>query len=120
MVPASPSPNSVPSPYSNAANVDPEEAFVAAISSCHMLVYLYLAYRAGFEVLRYKDEAVGVMGENEHGAKWVSSVVLRPQIIFGEGRRPSSEEEQGLHHAAHKECYIANSVKTEITVLPAP
>jgi organic hydroperoxide reductase OsmC/OhrA len=116
VIPASPALSSVPSPYSNAANVDPEEAFVAAISSCHMLTYLYLAYKNGIEVTAYQDEAAGVMTKNERGISWVSSVVLRPRISYGM-RIPSREEELQLHHDAHEQCFIANSVKTEITVI---
>ena len=119
VIPASSAPSSVPLPYSNAANVDPEEAFVAAISSCHMLTFLYLASRGGFEVASYLDEAVGVMTTNERGGRWVSSVMLRPRIVYGGGKRPSPDEENRLHHAAHEQCFIANSVKTEITVAPA-
>ncbi len=77
---ASPSPSVVPAPFSNAANVDPEEAFVAAVSSCHMLTYLYLACQQGFQVDRYHDEAVGVMTKNEKGIPWVSVVTLHPKI----------------------------------------
>jgi organic hydroperoxide reductase OsmC/OhrA len=118
VVPASPSPSSVRSPYSNAANVDPEEAFVAAIASCHMLTYLYLAYKAGIDVTAYEDEAVGVMTKNERRVSSVSSVVLRPRITYGQ-RIPSPEEQRQLHHDAHEQCFIANSVKTEITVVMA-
>jgi organic hydroperoxide reductase OsmC/OhrA len=119
-VPASSAPASVPVPYSNPANVDPEEAFVASISSCHMLTFLHFAYRAGFVVDSYRDEAVGVMTKNEKGASWVSSVALHPQIFYG-GKAPNAEEEAHLHHQAHEQCFIANSVKTEIAVTaPVP
>jgi organic hydroperoxide reductase OsmC/OhrA len=117
-VPASSSPSAVPKPYSNEANVDPEEAFVAAISSCHMLTYLYVASRARFEIISYEDDAVGTMTKNERGSSWVSSVVLRPRIVYGGDKRPSPEEEERLHHAAHEQCFIANSVKTDIVVEP--
>jgi organic hydroperoxide reductase OsmC/OhrA len=115
-VPASPSPSSVPKPYSNEAHVDPEEAFVAALSSCHMLTFLFLAMKAGFEVGSYEDEAVGTMTRNEKGIPWVSSVALRPRIVYAGERRPSAEDESRLHHGAHEQCFIANSVKTEVTV----
>jgi organic hydroperoxide reductase OsmC/OhrA len=115
-VQASPSPSVVPHPYSNPAHVDPEEAFVASISSCHMLTYLHVASRAGFEVASYEDEAVGTMTKNERGVPWVSTVVLRPRITYAGEKRPSPEDVQRLHHAAHDGCFIANSVKTEITV----
>jgi organic hydroperoxide reductase OsmC/OhrA len=88
VVPASPSPSVVKAPYSNPASVDPEEAFVAAISSCHMLTYLYLAAREGFEVLRYDDDAVGKMTKNEHGVPWVSTVVLSPDGDHGQASEP--------------------------------
>ena len=116
VVPASPSPSIVKPPYSNPAAVDPEEAFVAAISSCHMLTFLYLASRQGFEVIRYEDEAIGSLSKNEHGVPWVSSVVLSPLVEYHPERRPSAERESHLHHRAHQECFISNSVKTEISV----
>jgi organic hydroperoxide reductase OsmC/OhrA len=119
VIPASPAPSSVPAPYSNPANVDPEEAFVASISSCHMLTYLHLAYRSGFDVVSYDDEAVGFTQKNERGVPWVSSVVLRPRIIYRGEKTPSPDEEDRLHHRAHEECYIANSVKTEISIAPS-
>ena len=115
-VPASSSPAAVPKPYSNEANVDPEEAFVASLSSCHMLTYLFLASRAGFEILSYEDEAVGTMTKNERGVAWVSAVVLRPRLVYGGDKRPSRADEDKLHHAAHDQCFIANSVKTVVTV----
>jgi len=98
--------------------VDPEEAFVAAISSCHMLTFLYLAYKDGIEVVSYEDEAVGEMTKNEKGALWVSRVTLRPRIHYAGGRAPVADRLERLHHAAHEECYISNSVKTEVVVTP--
>jgi organic hydroperoxide reductase OsmC/OhrA len=115
-VPASPSPSVVPVPYSNPAHVDPEEAFVAAISSCHMLIFLFLAYQQGFCVDSYRDEAVGVMTENQKGAAWVSSVVLHPKIAYSGDKLPTPADEARLHHLAHEQCFIANSIKTEVTV----
>src|ERR1051325_6820823 len=115
-VPASPAPSSVPAPYSNAANVDPEEAFVASVSSCHMLTYLYLAYRQGFQVDSYRDEAVGEMTKNEKGVPWVSSIKLCPRIEYSGEKLPSPADEEHLHHAAHEQCFIANSIKTEVIV----
>jgi organic hydroperoxide reductase OsmC/OhrA len=117
-VPASPSPHVVRPPFSNAAHVDPEEAFVASISSCHMLTFLYVAYKGGFEVTSYDDEAVGVLTKNERGVPWVSTVVLHPRVVYGGTKRPTAEEEERLHHAAHDGCFIANSVKSEIRVEP--
>ena len=115
-VPASPSPSVVPKPYCNEANVEPEEAFVAAISSCHMLTYLFVASRAGFEVAGYQDDAVGTMAKNERGVPWVSAVALHPRIVYRGEKRPSPADEEHLHHQAHEQCFIANSVKTVITV----
>ena len=106
----------VPVPYANPAHVDPEEAFVASVSSCHMLTYLYLASRQGFQVDSYEDEAVGVMTKNERGVPWMSSITLRPRIAYGGGKIPTAAEEAQLHHQAHEQCYIANSIKTEVTV----
>lgn len=119
-LPASPSPAIVPAPYSNASSVDPEEAFVASISSCHMLTFVHLASREGLEVLSYEDEAVGKMAKNEAGARWVSLVTLSPSVEYARDKAPSPEQEQRLHHRAHQECFIANSVKTEIAVAPNP
>jgi organic hydroperoxide reductase OsmC/OhrA len=115
-VPASSSPAAVPVPFSNPANVDPEEAFVASLSSCHMLTYLYVAARKGFEISSYEDDAVGVMTKNERGIPWVSLVTLHPRISYTGARTPTSEEEGALHHAAHEQCFIANSVRTEVKV----
>lgn len=117
VVPASPSPSSVPAPYSNPASVDPEEAYVAAVSSCHMLTFLFLASRKGFEVDRYVDAAIGHMTKNERGVPWVSLVELNPKIVYGAARRPSAAEEADLHHVAHEQCYIAASIRTEVRVV---
>lgn len=115
-VPASPSPSVVPKPYSNEANVDPEEAFVAAIASCHLLTFLYVAAKAGIAIERYEDEAIGTMTKNERGVPWVSTVVLRPRITYGGAVEPAEADVDLLHHAAHEQCFIANSVKTTIVV----
>ncbi len=115
-VPASPSPAVVPQPWSNPANVDPEEAFVAAVSSCHMLTFLWLAAKAGYVVDRYRDEAMGVMTKNEHGVPWVSTVTLHPKIVYSSDRRPDAAAEADLHHHAHEQCFIAQSIRTEVKV----
>jgi organic hydroperoxide reductase OsmC/OhrA len=115
-IPASPSPSVVPLPYSNPANVDPEEAYVASISSCHMLTFLFLASRAGFQVDSYADEAVGFMSKNDQGVPWVSAVTLKPKIIYSGDKRPQPADIERLHHLSHEQCFIANSVKTVITV----
>lgn len=113
---ASSSPSAVPLPYSNPANVDPEEAFVAALSSCHMMSFLFLAFRKGFQVAAYDDDAVGVMTKNDRGVLWVSSVELHPVITYAGDKRPTPAEEEDLHHRAHEQCFIAQSVKTEVSV----
>jgi len=115
-VPGSSSPLSVRLPYSVAEAVDPEEALVAALSSCHMLTFLYVAAKQGFVVDAYADDAIGEMTKNEHGKFWVSKVTLHPEIIFAGEKRPTAEQLDELHHLAHEECYIANSVKSEIVV----
>ncbi len=116
-LPASASPSVVPAPWSNPAGVDPEEALVASISSCHMLTFVYVAQKAGFVVESYEDQAVGTMAKSERGATpWVSRVTLHPKIVYGGAKRPTEAEEEHLHHEAHEQCFIAQSVKTEITV----
>jgi organic hydroperoxide reductase OsmC/OhrA len=115
-VPASSSPLSVRLPYSVAQAVDPEEAFVAAVASCHLLTFLYVAAKQGFVVEDYADEAVGEMTRNERGKLWVSRVVLSPAVTFAGEKRPSPEQLEELHHLAHEECFIANSVKSEVVV----
>jgi organic hydroperoxide reductase OsmC/OhrA len=115
-VQASPAPSSVPAPYSNPAHVDPEEAFVASVSSCHMLTFLYVAARAGFQIDAYEDEAVGVLTKNEKGVPWVSAITLHPKIVYGGDRRPTAAELEKLHHDAHEQCYVANSIKTDVKV----
>jgi organic hydroperoxide reductase OsmC/OhrA len=115
-VPASSSPLSVRLPFSRADAVDPEEALVAALSSCHMLTFLYLAAKQGLVVESYDDDAVGVMSKNERGKLFLSKATLRPRIVFAGPKQPSAAELARLHHHAHEECYIANSVLTKVTV----
>jgi organic hydroperoxide reductase OsmC/OhrA len=115
-VPASSSPLTVKAPYSVAQAVDPEEALVAATSSCHMLWFLSLAAKRGFVVDRYADEAFGVMEENADGKLAFTRITLRPRIGFGGATRPSAAELAALHHEAHAECFIANSLKCEVIV----
>jgi organic hydroperoxide reductase OsmC/OhrA len=119
-VPGSSSPSVVPQPWSDAAAVDPEEAFVAALSSCHMLWFLSLAAKERFAVSSYRDRAVGVMTKNEQGKLWVSAVTLRPEVRFDGERQPTAQQIDALHHRAHEECFIANSVRTEVKVVSAP
>jgi organic hydroperoxide reductase OsmC/OhrA len=114
-VPASASPSVVPHPFSRQDAVDPEEAFVAALSSCHMLTFVDLARRAGIVVDAYEDEALGVMERIAPGKMAVTRVTLRPRIVFRNGP-PEKAKLDELHHQAHEACFIANSVKTEISV----
>jgi len=115
-IPASASPLVVRAPLSVAEAVDPEEALVAAASSCHMLSFLFLAAKQEFVVESYVDEAFGVMDKNEKGKFAFSRITLRPKIQFSPERPPSPAELEALHHAAHEECYIANSIKCEVVV----
>lgn len=118
-VAASPSPAVVPAPWSNPANVDPEEAFVASVASCHMLTFLHLASRAKFTIEQYTDHAAGRMTKNERGVPWISNITLRPVIVYGAGGAPDAAQERQLHHHAHEQCFIANSIKTEVVVVSA-
>ena len=113
---ASSSPHVVPR-YSDPAGVDPEEAFVASLSSCHMLTFLYLAAKRGLVVNRYQDVAEGKMERNAAGRVWVSRVTLHPDIAW-EGESPERALVDELHHLAHEECFIADSVKTEVVCMP--
>lgn len=115
-VPASSAVSSVPPPYSKPENVDPEEALVAAVSSCHMLTFLYLAAKQQLVVDAYDDRAVGTMGRNRQGKLAVTAVRLAPHIRFAGARAPTQADVDRLHHAAHAECFIANSVLAEISV----
>jgi len=117
-IPGSSAPSSVPLPMSDASAVDPEEAFVASLASCHMLWFLAIAAKRRFVVDRYVDAAVGVMARNEQGKLAMTRVTLRPAVTFSGEHRPSRNELDQLHHKAHEECYIANSVKTEVVCEP--
>lgn len=117
-VPASSSPLSVPLPMSRADNVDPEEALVAAASSCHMLFFLSIAARRGHVVDSYCDEAVGLLEKDGNGRMSITSITLRPTIVFSGPDWPSEEELAAIHHEAHDKCYIANSLKGEVVVEP--
>lgn len=118
-VPASSSPLSVPLPMSDPAAVDPEEALVAAASSCHMLFFLALAAQRGFVVDDYRDHAVGTMEKNGEGRIAMTRIALRPAIIFSL-TPPNAAELAALHHDAHAKCYIANSIKADVVVEAAP
>jgi organic hydroperoxide reductase OsmC/OhrA len=115
-VAASSSPLSVPEPMSVAANVDPEEALIAATSSCHMLFFLSFAAKHGFVVDDYLDHAAGVMEKNGEGKIAITRITLRPAITFSGERRPTPEELAELHHRSHEACYIANSIKADVVV----
>ena len=117
-VPASSSPHVVPEPMSVAAAVDPEEAFVASVSSCHMLWFLSIAAKRKLVIDSYRDDAVGIMGRNSDGKIVVATVKLRPRVSFSGARVPAREEIDALHHEAHEACYIANSITTEVRCEP--
>jgi len=115
-VPASSSPHAVRLPYSIENAIDPEEALVASASSCHMLTFLWIASRKGFVIDSYEDDAVGAMTKNQEGKEWVSRITLDPKIVWVGERLPAAEELAEMHHQAHEQCYIANSIKSEIVV----
>lgn len=117
-VPGSSSPHVVRLPYSRADAVDPEEAFVASLSSCHMLWFLSIAADAGFVVDRYDDEAAGTMARNAEGRLAMTVVTLRPKVAFAGAKRPTPDEFAALHERAHHECFIANSVRTDVRCEP--
>jgi organic hydroperoxide reductase OsmC/OhrA len=116
---ASSSPHVVPPPGSDPAGVDPEEAFVASLSSCHMLWFLDVASRAGFVVDDYRDDALGVMARNAEGQLAMTVVTLRPAVTFSGPKQPDAAALADLHHQAHASCFIANSVKSEVRCEPA-
>lgn len=117
-VPGSASPHVVPLPYADPRAVDPEEAFVAALASCHMLWFLHLACDRGYRVDRYADHAVGRMTPDADGKLWMSEVTLRPEVRFAGPRQPDADTLADLHHAAHAECFIARSVRSDVRVAP--
>ncbi len=119
-VPGSASPHVVSLPYTVTNAVDPEEAFVSSLSSCHMLWFLSIAANQGFVVDHYHDMAEGVMEKNSHGKFMLSVVTLRPAVTFSGERQPTVAELARLHHQAHEECFIANSVRTEVRCEPRP
>jgi organic hydroperoxide reductase OsmC/OhrA len=115
-VKASASPLIVRAPFSDAQAVDPEEAFVASVSSCHMLFFLDYAAQAKFVIDDYEDAAVGTMGKNDAGQDYVATIVLAPRVRFSGATQPSDEEVAALHERAHHDCFIANSVRTAISI----
>ena len=116
VVKGSPAPNVVPPPLSDAAAVDPEEAFVGALSSCHMLFFMAFAAKRGFRVDSYDDAAVGEMTKNANGKLYMSKVTLNPRVVYSGDKRPTAEDVAQMHHRAHEECYIANSVRSEVVI----
>lgn len=117
-VPGSSSPHVVALPYSEAAAIDPEEAFVSSLSSCHMLWFLSMAVKHKFIVDRYHDVATGVMAKNADARWWIATVTLHPQAHFSGARQPTREELDAMHHEAHELCFIASSVKTDVRCEP--
>ncbi|MDX2010284.1 MAG: OsmC family protein [Myxococcaceae bacterium] len=115
-VPAAASPHVVPKPWTVEAAVDPEEAFVAAIASCHMLTFLFLAANEGFVAESYEDDAAGLLAADGGGGQSVTEVTLRPRIVWAEGRAPDAVRLEALHARAHQECFISRSVKSVIRV----
>ncbi|WP_293933246.1 OsmC family protein [Iodobacter sp.] len=117
-IPGSSSPHVVPIPMSDASALDPEEAFIASIASCHMLWFLSIAAKNKFCIDRYFDAAIGLMEKNAEGKIAITVVTLRPEIIFSGKYTPNPEQIDKMHHQAHANCFIANSVKTEIRCEP--
>lgn len=117
-VPASSSPKVVRLPLSVEKAVDPEEAFVVSLSSCHMLSFLYIAANRGFLVESYRDEAVGVLAKDSSGKLAMTRVTLRPEVHYGGDKRPTANEVVAMHHEAHEQCFIASSVKTDVRCEP--
>jgi organic hydroperoxide reductase OsmC/OhrA len=115
---ASASPHVVPPPLSDPAAVDPEEAFVASLSSCHMLWFLSLAAKEGLVVDRYADEAVGILAPNAEGRLAMTRVTLRPAVSFAGPCVPDAAELRELHERAHHACFLATSVRTEVVCEP--
>lgn len=113
-VPASSSPHVVPLPYSVEANVDPEEAFIASISSCHMLFFLSIAAKNKLVIESYEDKAEGIMEKDTQGNISITKVTLKPKVVFAAHTQPVYELLEQIHHQAHQQCFIANSVKAEI------
>jgi organic hydroperoxide reductase OsmC/OhrA len=111
------SPHSVPLPLSDASAVDPEEAFVASLSSCHMLWFLAIAAKRQYCVDCYHDRALGTLGQNDKRQWCMTVVTLRPEVVFS-GMQPSAAELEAMHHAAHEQCYIAHSVTAEVRCEP--
>ena len=117
-LPASSSPLIVPLPMSDTAAVDPEEMFVASLASCHMLWFLSIAAGRGWCVDHYADDAIGTLAHDPAGRMAMTEVTLRPQVHFGGEKQPGTDDQQTMHHEAHGQCFIANSVKTVVRCEP--
>ena len=116
VVAASSAPSIVPLPYSVEANVDPEEAFIASLSSCHMLFFLAIAGKRGFVIDQYIDNAIGIVEKDAEGKISITKVTLQPRATFSDDKQPTMEKLEQMHHQAHEQCFIANSVKTQVVI----
>jgi len=117
VIPASASVHIVQPPYSVAENIDPEEAFVASLSSCHMLFFLSIAAKNNFIVDEYRDKAIGTLDKNAAGHFYMSEVTLHPEVIFTGDKQPTLENIKNIHHQSHNQCFIANSVITKVEII---
>jgi len=113
---ASASPLEVPPPYSDPSAVDPEEAFIASLSSCHMLWFLSIAAKEGYLIKGYRDKATGFMEKNDQNQKSITRVILHPNVTFEKTKKPNQQKFDKLHEETHNMCFIAHSVKTKITI----
>ena len=116
---ASASPDIVPTPLSDSMAIDPEEAFVAALSSCHMLWFLSIAAETGFVVEQYVDKATGILSKDKDGEQAITKVTLFPHVTYKKASAPSSEEHRNIHKHADEKCFISNSVKTKVEIEPS-
>jgi len=115
-VQAAASPLSMPEPYAVSSHVDPEEALVAATSSCHMMFFLYFAHKAGLAVRSYLDDPEGIMDRTAEGCVAFTKITLKPEVTY-EGEHPTPEQVEELHAKAHTNCFIANSIKAEVEII---
>lgn len=110
----------IPVPLARPDAVDPEEGLLAALSACHMLFFLALSAKAGYRIDSYIDDAIGVMGKNERGKTLMERITLRPQVTFSGDKTPTPEDIADLHSRAHAECFIANTLRSDIVLDPPP
>ena len=113
---ASASPEIVPIPMSDPALIDPEEAFVSSVSSCHMLFFLSIAAKKKLVIDSYQDNPIATMGKNENGKMAVKSITLQPKVVFGAGKKTDEATINRIHQIAHANCFLANSINTKITI----